>query len=104
GEVVVVVARSSGSYRDVDHLAAAIVVAPALVLSLFAHYHDRSLPDDLILPALVVLYVATLFVDARLGALRRLLTSRARRQRQVRAAARAAFVRAGVGRDAERAS
>ncbi len=91
-EILVAVVRASGSYADVDHLAAALAAMVALVAVLACHFHGLALPDHWIVPPIVAAYVAALLAARRTSALRRLLAGSARRERQVRRAARALFV------------
>jgi uncharacterized membrane protein len=100
--VVVAVAPSSGSYRDVDHRAGLIVAAAALAVLLAVHFRGAPFPEEWIVPPTIAAYVLATLASSRAPALRRLLSGAARRGRQVRRAARAAFVTERIHADAER--
>jgi len=90
--IAVVVHAQSGSYRDIDYLCGAGLAWLALCFLVFipAEVHDWNLP---IYTAL--LFLVGMWVCSRTR-LRRWLTSRKRRRRQVKRAAEAAFVEEGV--------
>ena len=92
-EIVVVVARRSGSYRDVPLLVGAGValLVLLLVLHLPVTFHPLTLPVHVLLPALLAGWLA-----GRSDALLRAFTGAARRRTQVEEAARAAFVEEAV--------
>lgn len=91
-ELLVVIAPSSGPYRDVDHLAAAIVSAGACFALLSVDLGVYELPDEWIVAPVVAVYVLVVALSSRLFLLRRLFTTQARRAAQVKRAAQAAFV------------
>jgi putative membrane protein len=90
--IAVVVHAQSGSYRDVDYLCGAGLAWLVLCFLVFipAEVHDWNLP----------IYTGLLFLVGEWVCsrtrLRRWLTSRKRRRRQVKRAAEAAFVEEGV--------
>ncbi len=92
-EIVVVVARRSGSYRDVQVASAAGLGLAALLFLLYAplSFHPASIPIYLLL-----LGVGGWWLTGRVPALLRLLTRSSRRDAQVWEAARAAFVEEAV--------
>jgi putative membrane protein len=90
--VLLAFVRSSGSYRDVDHVAATLAATVVLVSMLFVHFHGRGIDDHWILTPVVAAYVGVAFASARTFGVRRLLTSVRRRGTQVANAARATFV------------
>lgn len=88
-EIVVVVARASGSYADVDLMFGLLLGMLALALVLYGPWIFR--PDFLLLEvALIVL--AGRWLSRRSSGIRRLLTSSARRRKQVEAGAKIAFL------------
>jgi putative membrane protein len=91
-EVVFLLRESSGNYRDVDHLFAAAVSFALLLFLLFSpvEFHPVSIP----LPLLFTYGFAA--VLCRYSPLRRWLTPRDRRERQVLRGAEAAFVHLGI--------
>ncbi|MBI3724925.1 hypothetical protein HY251_13360 [bacterium] len=95
-EVTVAIAPSSGSYRSVDHAGGAILAALVLTALLMGHFHGRSVPEEWIPPLTALAYVVGA-AAARGSWARRLLTRAGTRSRQVREAARIAFVDAGTG-------
>ena len=92
-EIVVVAARRSGSYRDVKLGAASGLGIAALLFLLYSpiDFHPVTIP-------IYLLVLATLgwWVTGRSPAIVRALTRRPRRQAQVQAAAREAFVEEAV--------
>jgi putative membrane protein len=87
-EVVVTVRQQSGSYRAAD-LAFASVVAG---LGLFGYvYHPAQFADDLVPPALVLLYLSAAFFCSQIPGLRRALCRKRTLRRNVRSAALGAF-------------
>jgi putative membrane protein len=99
-EVVVTVHPYSGNYRDVDYLVGGILAMAGLAFILFNPWTEHShlvLPIDLGLLALM-----GAILSAGLPAMRRLLTTRKRRQQQVRDAAAVEFLRCSVGHTMQR--
>ena len=88
-EVVVVVARASGSYADVDLLFGLLLGLIALAVVLYSPIVFR--PEPLLLEFLVLLFLDR-WLCRRTPALRRLLTTRRRRKNQVEASAKVAFL------------
>ncbi|MEZ0229223.1 MAG: hypothetical protein ACAI25_11410 [Planctomycetota bacterium] len=95
-EIVVAVERASGSYRDVDCLAGAVIGAVVVLAMLGAHLGPFELADEWVVAPAVLAYVLALAVSSRTFFLRRLMTTEARRAEQVQQAARVAFVEEGV--------
>jgi putative membrane protein len=98
-ELVVVLARSSGSYVAVDltwGLLAAIVILAAIVHS------PWDVDEALVLVDVVTAFLVGAGVSANVPGIRRLLTREASRQEGVRAAAKVAFVDHQVGATRER--
>jgi putative membrane protein len=94
-EVVVVVHRTSGAWREVDLAAGAAAAFGVLLLVLF---HPRPIPV-VAMPVDVALgFVAGAVLCASLSPLKRALLPRRRMRAQVLAMARAAFVEQGVSR------
>jgi uncharacterized membrane protein len=91
-EMVIVIERSSGSYRDVDQLAGAIFATTAVTLMLGVHLSFFDVADEWVVAPAVFAYVIGVVLSSKTFLLRRLLTSPARRAEQVKAAARVAFV------------
>ena len=91
-DLVVVVRPCSGSYRDVDYLFGAVAAWLGLLLVLFSPrvVHVYAVPLEL-----AGLFAAAAWVSS-VTPLRRWLTTRRRRECQVKAAAMAAFVEEGV--------
>ncbi len=98
-EVVVVVARASGSYADVDLAFGILLGLIALAVVLYSPVVFR--PEPLLLEFVVLLFLGRWFCH-RTPALRRLLTSRARRRKQVERAAKLAFMDFAVHATRER--
>lgn len=98
-ELVVVVAKGSGHYRDVDHLYGFL---SSCVLVLLAVYSPLDFEPEMLLFWLVVGYTVGYLLSSRWNGPRRLLTAPLRRRRQALAAARAAFVDKGVDRTRDR--
>jgi putative membrane protein len=92
-ELVVSVRRVSGSYRDVDLAFGACVAFAALLVYV---YHPTTFADDLVPPAILLLFVSSAFFCSQVGWLRRAFTRRARRQKATRQAALSAFHEEGV--------
>jgi putative membrane protein len=91
-EMLVALARTSGQYRDLDHVAGATVAGVALAVMLTLHWGDFEIPDEWVVAPAVFAYVAGLVLSRKTFFARRLLSSRTRRATQVKRAARAAFV------------
>ncbi len=94
-EVVVLVRRSSATYRDADYLFGAIVSMAFLLAMLF-------LPTPFALWLFPVGVAVGFFAGAALNPARRLLTSERTRRENVGRAARDAFVSSGVARCTDR--
>jgi putative membrane protein len=98
-EVVVVVNRTSASWREVDLGVGAAAAFAVLLLVLF---HPKPIPV-VAMPVDVVLgFVAGVVLSANLGLVKRALLPRRRARAQVLAMARAAFVAQGVSRTSGR--
>jgi putative membrane protein len=94
-EVVVVVRRTSGSWREVDLAVGAVAGFAVLLLVLF---HPKPIPV-VAMPVDVALgFVAGAVLSANLSLVKRALLPRRRVRAQVLAMARAAFVEQGVSR------
>jgi putative membrane protein len=93
-ELVLVIRRSSGNYRDLDYLFGGALAFLLLLVKLFSAWEFDPLSIPLPIAAV---FFAGAWASHRLGA-RRFLARRARKIRQVRAAARAAFFERGVYR------
>jgi putative membrane protein len=94
-EVVVVVRRTSGTWREVDLAVGALAGFAVLLLVLF---HPKPIPV-IAMPVDVVLgFVAGAVLCANLSVVKRALLPRRRVRTQVLAMARAAFVEQGVSR------
>jgi uncharacterized membrane protein len=91
-EVVLVVRKVSGNYRDIDYLFGGALAFLALCLILFSPWEvdDFSIP----LPVLLVFFAGAWF--CRATHLRRYLTRKKRREHFVRHAAEACFVEKGL--------
>lgn len=98
-EVVVVVRRRSGTYRDA-HYAFGMAFSLATLLALL--YLPHEFPLWLFAVDLLASFVAASVAASLVGALGRTLVPAARRQRQVAEAARAAFYDKGVSRTSGR--
>ncbi|MRG92387.1 TPM domain-containing protein [Polyangium spumosum] len=92
-EIVVTVRPRSGVYRQADHLFGAICAFLGLCVYIYA---PTEFTDDLVPPALLLLFVAGAVFCANVAPLRRLLLSEALMARQVRSAAREAFLDQGI--------
>lgn len=88
-ELVVTVRPRSGDYRHADLAFAAIVTFVALCVYVYA---PQEFADDLVPPALALLFGAAAAFSAHVPPVRRLFGSSAARAEAVRVAARAAFV------------
>ena len=87
-EVVVTVRQSSGSYRAADLGFASLVAG----IGLFGYvYHPAEFADDLVPPALSVLYLCAAFFCAQVPGLRRLLVRTGTLRDSVRRSALTAF-------------
>jgi putative membrane protein len=94
-EVVVVVRRTSGTWREVDLAVGALAGFAVLLLVLF---HPKPIPV-IAMPVDVALgFVAGAVLSANLSMVKRALLPRRRVRAQVLALARAAFVEQGVSR------
>jgi putative membrane protein len=93
-ELVVTVRRVSGNYRDADFAFGACVAFAALLVYV---YHPITFTDDLVPPAIALLFVASAFFCSQVGWLRRVFVRRRRRKEATRVAALAAFVEQGIG-------
>lgn len=98
-ELVVTVRPSSADYAGASHLFAALVALAGLAVYLYA---DAEFTDDLVAPGLVLLYASAVWFGSRIRWLQRMLTSRARLDANVQAAAKAAFVDQGIAVTRER--
>lgn len=98
-EIVVALARCSGSYRDIDLLAGAITAGLALFIILFAPF---DVSPFLVVPYSAVFFVLGVLLANRIGGLRRLLTTGARLHDQVKEGAIVAFFDEGVSATRER--
>jgi putative membrane protein len=83
-EFVVTVRPKSGHYRAADLLFAALLVFAGLLVYV---YHPSEFTDDLVPPALALLFVASAGFCSQLGTLRRWLTKKRVLQENVRRAA-----------------
>lgn len=88
-EIVVTVRPRSGAYRHADLAFGAFVAFTALCIYVYA---PQEFADDLVPPALLMLFAASATFSTYVPGLRRLFTSAASRADAVRTAARAAFV------------
>jgi putative membrane protein len=91
-EVVLVVRKISGNYRDIDYLFGGALAFLSLCLILFCPWEidDFSIP----LPVLLVFFAGAWF--CRATHLRRYLTRKKRREHAVRHAAEATFIEKGL--------
>jgi len=94
-EVVVVVRRTSGTWREVDLAVGAATGFAVLLLVLF---HPKPIPVIAIPVDVALGFVAGAVLSANLSLLKRALLPRRRVRAQVLAMARAAFVEQGVSR------
>ncbi|MDC3961101.1 hypothetical protein [Polyangium jinanense] len=92
-EIVITVRPRSGAYRQADYLFGAICAFVGLCVYIYA---PPEFTDDLVPPALLLLFVAGAVFCANVAPLRRLLLPKALQARQVRAAAREAFLDQGI--------
>ncbi len=92
-ELVVTVRPASGDYTAAARLFGTLLALAGLSFYLYA---DIEFTDDLVAPALAVLYLSATFLAKRSGALQRMLTPSARLAANVRQAAREAFVDQGI--------
>ncbi|MDI1428980.1 TPM domain-containing protein [Polyangium sorediatum] len=92
-EIVITVRPRSGAYRQADYLFGVICAFVGLCVYIYA---PTEFTDDLVPPALLLLFLAGAVLCANLAPLRRLLLSKALLARQVRAAAREAFLDQGI--------
>jgi len=99
-ELVVAVYPQSGRYRDVDYLVGAIF---AFVWLLFAVFNPWFVHPGYVIPfEAAVLFGVGVLTGANVPALRLYMTTKRRRDRQVRDAAASMFVADGVGNTRER--
>ena len=94
-EVVVVVHRASGAWREVDLAVGAALAFGVLLLVLF---HPKPIPVVAMPVDVALAFAAGAILCASLTPLKRLLLPRRRVQAQVLACARSAFVEQGVSR------
>jgi len=92
-ELVVIVKPRSGNYLAADLIVGLLLAFLGLC---FYVYSPLEFTDDLAPPSILLLFVAGAFVCSRVPAIRRLFSSKTTRQTNVRAAAREAFVDAGI--------
>ncbi len=83
-EIVVTVRKSSGNYRAADLLFGSAMSFAALLVYV---YHPAEFSDDLVPPAILLLFVISAFFCSELAPLRRALTRRSVRLENVRRAA-----------------
>jgi len=97
-EFVVTVRAKSGHYRAADRLFGSLVAFAGLLVYV---YHPTEFTDDLVPPALALLFAASMGFCSQVGTLRRLLTTKRVLQENVRRAAIAEFYeqRISVTRD-----
>lgn len=100
-EFVVVVARESGSYRDLEMLGGFALALPTLLVALLL---SPSPSPVLLLVDLLLAFGAGTILIRRLPALRRLLAGRDRLREQLRAGAERAMHRQGVTLTRQRTS
>src|SRR5207248_9426322 len=93
-DIVVTVEPRSGNYRDVDF---AVGACTALIGLAVALYDPAGHPEWLVLFDVVVLFAVGAWISSAWPAVRRALTSRRRREAQVRSAAEADFYDEHVG-------
>lgn len=93
-EVVVVVHPDSGTYRDVHYLVGAVLGWAGLVFAIFNPWTVHS--EDIIALEAIAMFFVGLFLSMACWPIKRLLTTRKRRESQVLNAARATFVEHGV--------
>ena len=96
-ELVLIVRARSGSYRAADFLFGALLAFAALVFLLFSpfHFHEYWVVIDVVL-----LFVSGAFVSSRSNSIRRLLTTKKFRNKNVRTCAAAMFYEAGISNTA----
>ena len=92
-EFVVAIQPRSGSYRDVDLLAAAVVTA---LVMLFAFFGPAEVNPDFVPLNLLLTFGLVWLICSRIPQIRRGLTSEDRRKDQVQQAAGAFFLQYGV--------
>ena len=94
-EVVIALRSASGHYRHVDYLVGFLLALSTLSALMFLpqSFAPVAFPVDV-----AIAFALGALVSSRWPGLRRLLSSPALRQRQVRAAARATFLDLGIGR------
>jgi putative membrane protein len=93
-DIVVTVEPRSGSYRDVDFVFGAVAALIGLAAAL---YDPARHPEPLILLDVIVLFALGAWISSAWPAVRRVLSSKRRREAQVRAAASSAFYDEHVG-------
>lgn len=98
-ELVVAIARESGSYRDVDFLLGFLLSLISLAFLIFSPW---VFPPLLILPFSTISFAGGVFLSPHIPQLRRLLISKERHRRQVRMGLLAAFYELGVPATKER--
>ena len=98
-EIVVAVRQKSGEYRQADYAFGALCAFVALLIMLFSPrvFSVRAMPIDMLL-----MFGLGAWVCSKTFTLRRLLTGRAFRKRQVATAARATFFDQGISRTRDR--
>jgi putative membrane protein len=92
-ELVVIGRPFSGSYRDVDQLFGLLLALGCLTWALFS---KTAVPPVSVIPGLLAFWIVGWMISRWSPALRRLLTSGARRERQADSEAQIAFLRSGV--------
>ena len=92
-ELVIVVRARSGSYRQADYLAGAILAYAGLLFVLFSPW---SFSHYWVAIDVALLFALGVFVCSRSDSLRRLLTTKKQRAEAVRAGAAAMFYEAGI--------
>jgi len=92
-EIVVAVRGRSGPYAHADYLFGAVVTFVGLMFVLFSpfEFHTYWIPLDVVL-----LFLVGMFISSRSDSIRRLLTTRAFREKAARAGAAAMFYEAGI--------
>ena len=92
-EFVVTVRASSGSYRAADLWFSSLLTFVGLMVYI---YHPVQFTDDLVPPALALLFLISTAFASQVGWLRRLLTSQRVQEENVRHAALSAFYEQGI--------
>ncbi len=98
-EIVVSLKARSDDYREIDYATGLLLAVITLAVLM---YHPAPLDEDLMPVETLLAFVIGSVAVNKIGALKRMLTSKKKKEERTLTAARAAFVEAGVSRTRDR--